>query len=101
MSQDEITAVSHSTGLSSKVKDFFTDVLEDAMTRSAAVAQITLRSPNETFSDGRTPHELRGTIGHNAYVLISGVSSIDSLPLVESIFARQMAQTSGFCSLGP
>lgn len=39
-SKDDIEATASSEGLSAAVKSFFTDVLEDAMTRSSAVAQI-------------------------------------------------------------
>ncbi|MDA1028307.1 MAG: hypothetical protein O3B41_04545 [Bacteroidetes bacterium] len=100
MSQDEMASLVHSTGLSSKVKEFFTDVLEDAMIRSAAVAQITLRTSPEKWGKSR------GTIGLEAQGLQTKLHLvvpilISSLPLVDSFFAGQIAHSSNLSALGP
>lgn len=52
ISKDEITTAATSDQLSPKVKSFFSDVLEDAMTRSGAVAQINPSFQSRVTSNG-------------------------------------------------
>ena len=65
ISKDEITSAASAEGLSAKVKSFFTDVLEDAMARSSAVAQI-----NPSFQS-RELSKKRPQIVQNSYFLAS------------------------------
>lgn len=100
MSQDEMASLVHSTGLSSKVKEFFTDVLEDAMIRSAAVAQITLRTLPENWGKSRQATLLEASGFQTKLHLVVPIL-ISNLPDLDSFFAGQIAHSSNLSALGP
>jgi hypothetical protein len=101
MSKDGIASVAHQEGLSSKVKDFFVDVLEDALTRSAAVAQLNSSTPSRVIAGGRVLFVLSGSAdfssGHEA--LFPGLAQAQ--PRVASYFTSNSFGTSGLQPLGP
>jgi hypothetical protein len=101
MSEDKIAAAAHTSGLSSKVKDFFEDVLEDAMTRSAAVAQITLTTSKNVVARGRVIFVLPSSSNFRAEHLFARSVPFEDVPSANSLFSSRIARTSGLQPLGP
>jgi hypothetical protein len=62
MSKDEMLTVVETEGLSSKVKDFLSDALEDALSRSVSVAHFSLTSPNRVVEGDRLLFVLAGSV---------------------------------------
>ena len=100
MSKDEMKSVVETEGLSSKVKDFLSDALEDALSRSVSVAHLSLSSPNRVDDGTRLLFVLTGSSDLIANQLrpLSEPMPWDGTQLEYSAFA---AGTTGLQPLGP
>jgi len=101
MSKDEITSTVLQEGLSSEVKDFFVDVLEDALTRSSAVAQLNYSSPNRVVAGGRVLFVLSGSADFSAsrQAITQPSTNLEYRPA--SFFTTDSFRTAGLQPLGP
>lgn len=100
MSKDEMKLMVATEGLSSKAKDFFTDALEDALSRTVSVANLSLTSPNRVIAGKRLLFVLSGSLN---FTDNQNRSLLRPLIQVETMapYAAFAAGTTGLQPLGP
>jgi len=100
MSKDEMLTVVKTEGLSSKVKDFLSDALEDALSRSVSVAHFSLTSPNRVFEGDRLLFVLAGSVDFmsaQARPILKPIADFDE----RTEYLIFSSGTSGLQPLGP
>ena len=100
MSKDELNSAVQTQELPSKVKDFFLDALEDALTRSVSVAHISVNSPNRVSEGSRLLFVLTGSVDFNQFPTPSIFSPTSDLD-VEADYVDLKHGTAGVQPLGP
>lgn len=101
MSRDDIVVAHASEDLASDAKDFFSDVLEDALFRSTVVAQVWSNAPNRIAPGGRVLFVLAGSADHD-FETCGKQAPVSRLEFDQSVLMCSLGfGGSGEQSLGP